>query len=57
MEAGLDVLLEKPMVMNASEARSLIAARDRTAADCLVVAFPGSLSPQIRTAVGHASFR
>jgi predicted dehydrogenase len=49
MEAGLDVLLEKPMVMNAGEARSLIAARDRTQR-LLVVAFPGSLSPQIRTA-------
>jgi predicted dehydrogenase len=50
MEAGLDVLLEKPMVMNAAEARSLIAARDRTGR-LLVVAFPGSLSPQVRTAV------
>ena len=50
LEAGLDVLLEKPMVMNADEARSLIATRDRTDG-LLVVAFPGSLSPQIRTAV------
>ena len=50
MEAGLDVLLEKPMVMNATEARSLIAVRDRTGRR-LVVAFNGSLSPQIRTAV------
>jgi predicted dehydrogenase len=49
MEAGLDVLLEKPMVMNAAEARSLISARDRTQR-LLVVAFPGSLSPQIRLA-------
>ncbi len=49
MEAGLDVLLEKPMVMNAAEARSLIAVRDRTCR-LLVVAFPGSLSPQIRLA-------
>jgi len=49
LETGLDVLLEKPMVMNASEARSLIGARDRTG-KLLVVAFPGSLSPQIRTA-------
>jgi len=49
LEAGLDVLLEKPMVMNAAEARSLIATRDRTGR-LLVVAFPGSLSPQIRTA-------
>jgi len=50
LEAGLDVLLEKPMVMNAVEARSLIETRDRTG-KLLVVAFPGSLSPQIRTAV------
>jgi predicted dehydrogenase len=49
MEAGLDVLLEKPMVMNADEARSLMAVRDRTG-KLLVVAFPGSLSPQIRKA-------
>jgi predicted dehydrogenase len=49
LEAGLDVLLEKPMVMNATEAASLIAARDHTG-KLLVVAFPGSLSPQIRTA-------
>jgi predicted dehydrogenase len=50
LEAGLDVLLEKPMVMNANEARSLIETRDRTGR-LLVVAFNGSLSPQIRTAV------
>jgi predicted dehydrogenase len=50
MEAGLDVLLEKPMVMDASQARSLMAVRDRTG-KLLVVAFPGSLSPQIRKGV------
>ncbi|MCX7680410.1 MAG: Gfo/Idh/MocA family oxidoreductase [Anaerolineae bacterium] len=50
LEAGLDVLLEKPMVMNEAEARSLIETRDRTGR-LLVVAFQGSLSPQIRTAV------
>lgn len=50
LEAGLDVLLEKPMVMNADEARSLIATRDRTG-KLLVVAFPGSLSPNIRVGV------
>jgi predicted dehydrogenase len=50
LQAGWDVLLEKPMVMNANEARSLIEARDGTG-KLLVVAFPGSLSPQIRTAV------
>lgn len=50
LEAGLDVLLEKPMVMNAQEANNLIETCDRTGR-LLVVAFPGSLSPQIRTAV------
>jgi len=49
LEAGLDVLLEKPMVMNADEARALISTRDRTGRT-LVVAFNGSLSPQVRTA-------
>jgi len=50
LEAGVDVLLEKPMVMTAAEARSLIATRDRTGR-LLVVSFNGSLSPQVRTAV------
>lgn len=50
LEAGLDVLLEKPMVMNADEARSLIDTRDRTGR-LLVVAFPGSLSPAVCKAV------
>jgi len=50
LEAGLDVLLEKPMVMNAREANSLINTCNFTGR-LLVVAFPGSLSPQIRTAV------
>ncbi len=49
MEAGLDVLLEKPMVMNAGEALSLMETRDRTG-KLLVVAFQGGLSPQIREA-------
>ncbi len=49
MEAGLDVLLEKPMVMNAGEALSLMETRDRTG-QLLVVAFQGGLSPQIRAA-------
>jgi len=49
LEAGLDVLLEKPMVLNAQEAQELIATRDRTG-KLLVVSFNGSLSPQIRTA-------
>jgi len=50
LEAGVDVLLEKPMVMNATEAEALIEVRDRTGR-LLVVAFNGSLSPQIREAV------
>lgn len=50
LEAGLDVLLEKPMVINATEAHSLIETRDHTG-KLLVVAFPGSLSPRIRKAV------
>jgi len=49
LEAGFDVLLEKPMVLNAAEARKLIEVRDRTG-KLLVVAFDGGLSPQIRTA-------
>ena len=49
LEAGLDVLLEKPMVMTAAEAEALIETRDRTGR-LVVVAFPGSLSPQIREA-------
>ena len=50
LEAGLDVLLEKPMAMDGGEAASLIETRDRTGR-LLVVAFPGSLSAQVRTAV------
>jgi predicted dehydrogenase len=49
LEAGLDVLLEKPMVMNADEAAALIETRDRTGR-LLVVAFQGSLSAQVREA-------
>lgn len=49
LEAGIDVLLEKPMVMNVIEAESLIDTRDRTGQH-LVVAFQGSLSPEVRTA-------
>ena len=49
LEAGLDVLLEKPMVMTADEAEALIATRDRTG-PLLVVAFQGSLSPHVREA-------
>ncbi len=49
LEAGVDVLLEKPMVMNRREALSLMAAEQRSGRK-LVVAFNGSLSPRIRTA-------
>ena len=49
LEAGLDVLLEKPMVVNAEEAVELIRVRDRTGR-LLVIAFNGSLSPRIRAA-------
>ena len=49
LEAGIDVLLEKPMVLTAVEAHSLIQTRDRTGR-LLVVAFQGSLSPQVRLA-------
>ncbi len=49
LEAGIDVLLEKPMVMDVDEATALIATRDATGR-LLVVSFQGSLSPQVRTA-------
>ena len=49
LKSGMDVLLEKPMVMNAAEARRLIKLRDATGR-LLVVAFPGSLSPAIHKA-------
>ena len=49
LEAGMDVLLEKPMVMNEKEALALIETRDKTG-QLLVVAFPGSLSPAIHKA-------
>jgi len=50
LEAGLDVLLEKPMTMNVREALSLIAARDRTGR-ALMVAFPASMSARYRAAI------
>src|SRR5262249_18224969 len=49
LEAGLDVLLEKPMVTDAGQAEDLIRVRDRTGR-LLVVAFNGSLSPRVRAA-------
>jgi len=49
LNLGMDVLIEKPMVLNASEARRLITVRDRTKR-LLVIAFPGSLSPAVHKA-------
>ena len=49
LEAELDVLLEKPMVVTADEAKNLIDVRDTTGR-LLVISFNGSLSPQIRAA-------
>ncbi len=49
LEAGLDVLLEKPMVMSAQQAMDLIEVRNQTG-KLLMIAFDGSLSPQVRTA-------
>jgi predicted dehydrogenase len=49
LKNGMDVCLEKPMVMNASEARRLIRLRDESRR-LLVVAFPGSLSPAVQKA-------
>ncbi len=46
---GIDICLEKPMVMNTSEARQLICLRNSTGR-LVVVAFPGSLSPAIAKA-------
>ncbi|MCK4244615.1 MAG: Gfo/Idh/MocA family oxidoreductase [Candidatus Omnitrophica bacterium] len=49
LENGMDVLLEKPMVMNEKEALDLIDIWNKTGR-LLVVAFPGSLSPAIQKA-------
>ena len=47
MMAGMDVLVEKPMVLDCAEARRVIRVRNRTGR-LLSVAFPGSFSPGIR---------
>ena len=49
MKAGMDTLLEKPMVLNVAEAHRVIRARDATGR-LLSVAFPGSYSPGTRKA-------
>ena len=50
LEAGKHVICEKPLAPTPADIRKMIAARDRSG-KLLVVAFPGSLSPQIRKAV------
>ena len=47
LEAGHDVLLEKPMVMNADEAERVIDA-ERKSGKTLVVAYQGGLSPLVQ---------
>jgi predicted dehydrogenase len=47
--AGMNVFLEKPMVMNGREAAALIRLQRKTR-KLLVVAFPGSLSPAVKKA-------
>lgn len=47
VNAGLDLLLEKPMVVTVDEARNLIKARKRTNST-VVVAYQGGLSPLVR---------
>ena len=49
MKAGMDVLVEKPMVLNAAEARKAMKVRDETGR-LLSVAFQGSYSPAIHKA-------
>ncbi|NQZ69722.1 MAG: Gfo/Idh/MocA family oxidoreductase [Lentisphaeria bacterium] len=49
LKAGMDVLLEKPMVLNETEAKKLIKLREKTG-KLLVIGFPGSLSPAIKKA-------
>ncbi|MCL1887492.1 MAG: Gfo/Idh/MocA family oxidoreductase [Kiritimatiellaeota bacterium] len=49
MEAGMDVLVEKPMVLNAAEARRAMKARDATGR-LLSIAFNGSYSPALQKA-------
>jgi predicted dehydrogenase len=52
--AGLDLLLEKPMVTTAADASRLIAARKASGAH-LVVAFQGALSPLVRDTQARAA--
>ncbi len=49
LDLGLNVLVEKPMVLNEVEARSVIAKRDETG-KTVVVGFQGGLSPEVQKA-------
>ena len=49
MKAGMDVLVEKPMVLSGAEAKRVMRVRDETGR-LLSVAFPGSYSPAIHRA-------
>jgi len=49
LDYGLDVFVEKPMVITADEAEAVIRHRDRTGR-LVVVGFPGSLSPAMARA-------
>lgn len=58
LDHGLNLLLEKPMSLDAAEARNIIAARDR-AGKHVVVAYQASLSPlleRLRKRVGSGEF-
>src|SRR5260221_6892387 len=46
VEAGLDLLMEKPMVTTVQEAQRLISARDKSRSN-VVIAFQGALSPLV----------
>jgi predicted dehydrogenase len=53
VESGLDLLLEKPMVMTVAEAQRLISARDKSRST-VVIAFQGALSPLIADTLARA---
>jgi predicted dehydrogenase len=53
IHAGLDLLLEKPMVTTVAEAQSLVDAEKRSART-IVIAYQGGLSPLIRDTVARA---
>ena len=53
IDAGLDLLLEKPMVTTVAEALSLVAA-ERRSARTIVIAYQGGLSPLIHDTLARA---